>query len=61
MASNRGSGIWKKSSEIGNIKFRRSLYFIRDMQEGEWVTECDVRSVRPGYGLPPKYLEICFG
>ena len=26
---NRGSGIWKKSSEIGNIKFRRSLYFCK--------------------------------
>jgi len=46
----------QKSSEQGNVKFRRSLYFIRDLAQGQIVTKDDVRSVRPGYGLPPKML-----
>ncbi|MBB1472235.1 pseudaminic acid synthase [Luteimonas sp. MC1782] len=50
-----------KSSEQGNMKFRRSLYFVRDMQAGDVVTADDVRSVRPGYGLPPKYLNQVLG
>jgi len=47
----------RKSSELSNVKFRRSLYFVRDMQAGEVITEAHVRSVRPGYGLAPKELE----
>lgn len=45
-----------KSSERGNVKFRRSLYFVKDMEAGEIITEKCVRSVRPGFGLAPKYL-----
>lgn len=47
----------RKSSEQGNVKFRRSLYFVRDMKRGDLVTADCVRSVRPGYGLPPKFME----
>jgi len=48
-----------KSSEQGNIKFRRSLYFVKNLQAGEIITADTIRSVRPGYGLPPKhYWEI---
>lgn len=50
-----------KSSERGNAKFRRSLYFIKDMEAGEKITEECVRSVRPGFGLPPKYLPEILG
>ncbi len=46
-----------KSSERGSIKFRRSLYFVKDMKAGEVITEECVKSVRPGYGLEPKYLK----
>lgn len=46
----------RKSSEQGNVKFRRSLYFVKALKAGEAVTEDAVRSVRPGFGLPPKYL-----
>lgn len=50
-----------KSSEQGNIKFRRSLYFVRDMQAGDTVTTDAIRSVRPGYGLAPKHLDALLG
>ncbi|MDY6929930.1 MAG: SAF domain-containing protein, partial [Pseudomonadota bacterium] len=51
----------RKSSEQGNAQFRRSLYFVKDMKAGDVVTEDCVRSVRPGYGLAPKYLDKVIG
>lgn len=51
----------RKSSEEGNIQFRRSLYFVKDMQPGDVITPDCVRSVRPGYGLAPKYYEDIVG
>jgi N-acetylneuraminate synthase len=51
----------RKQSEAPNVKFRRSLYFVRDLAEGQEITGDDVRSVRPGYGLPPKYLNDLIG
>lgn len=51
----------RKSSEIGNVKFRRSLYFVKDMAAGEVITPDAVRSVRPGYGLLPRYLDEVIG
>jgi pseudaminic acid synthase len=51
----------RKSSEQGSIKFRRSLYFVRDMHAGDLITEGSVRSVRPGYGLAPKHLPDVIG
>jgi pseudaminic acid synthase len=51
----------RKSSETGNVKFRRSLYFVRDMKAGDVITVDTVRSVRPGFGLAPKYMEHVFG
>jgi pseudaminic acid synthase len=47
----------RKSSEKGNVKFRRSLYFVKDLRAGDLITADAVRSVRPGFGLPPKYLQ----
>jgi pseudaminic acid synthase len=51
----------KKSSEQANVKFRRSLYFVKDLQPGAVITPEDVRSVRPGYGLAPKHLDAVIG
>jgi N-acetylneuraminate synthase len=50
-----------KSSEQGNLQFRRSLYFVRDLPGGAVVTADAVRSVRPGYGLAPKHLDAVLG
>lgn len=51
----------RKSSEQGNVKFRRSLYFVKDLKAGEVITRDAVRSVRPGFGLAPKYLNSVIG
>lgn len=51
----------RKSSEQGNVKFRRSLYFVKDLRAGESITEDSIRSVRPGYGLAPKHLDSLIG
>lgn len=51
----------RKSSEQGNVKFRRSLYFVKDLKAGDVITADAVRSVRPGFGLPPKYLHEIIG
>jgi sialic acid synthase SpsE len=51
----------RKSSEQGNVKFRRSLYFVKDLKAGDVITADAVRSVRPGFGLAPKYLEAVVG
>lgn len=51
----------RKSSEQGNAQFRRSLYFVRDLNVGDLITIDAVRSVRPGYGLPPKALPNVIG
>lgn len=51
----------RKSSELSNVKFRRSLYLVRDVKAGEVITAEDVRSVRPGFGAPPKLLDQVLG
>lgn len=51
----------RKSSESGNVKFRRSLYFVKDLSAGDLVTEESIRSVRPGFGLEPKYTKQVVG
>jgi N-acetylneuraminate synthase len=51
----------RKSSEESNVKFRRSLYFVKDVKAGEVITDNHVKSIRPGYGIAPKYLEKIIG
>ncbi|WP_342238675.1 pseudaminic acid synthase [Inquilinus sp. OTU3971] len=50
-----------KGSEAGNIVYRRSLYVTRDVKAGETLTEANIRSIRPGYGLAPKHLPEVLG
>jgi len=51
----------RKSSEQGNVKFRRSLYFIRPLKAGDTIAPESIKSVRPGFGLPPKDLSSVIG
>jgi len=47
--------------ERGSVAFRRSIYVVRDVAAGEELTRDNVRSIRPGYGLPPKHLPEVLG
>lgn len=51
----------RKSSESGNVKFRRSLYFVESVKAGEIIGPQHVRCIRPGYGLAPKHLDTIVG
>jgi N-acetylneuraminate synthase len=51
----------RKSSEVANVKFRRSLYFVKALKAGDIITMDAVRSIRPGYGMAPKYIEGLIG
>ena len=51
----------QRSSRKSNKKCRRSLYFVRALKAGEVIGEECVRSVRPGYGLPPKMMAVIIG
>ena len=48
-------------SEDFGREYSRSLYVAEDMKAGDIITERNVRSVRPGYGLHPKYLPEIIG
>ena len=47
--------------EKSSLIFRRSLYISKDLEQGEQLSKDNLRVIRPGYGLAPKYYEILLG
>jgi len=48
-------------NELDSLKFRRSLYIVKDILAGETLTEENLKSIRPGLGLSPKYYRQLIG
>ena len=48
-------------AEKNSLVFRRSLYVTKDLKQGDVLTEENLRIVRPGLGLAPKYFDIALG
>lgn len=51
----------RKPSEQTNTKFRRSLYIVEDVNAGDLLNEKNLKSIRPGNGLPPKNFDKLLG
>lgn len=48
-------------AERKSLQFRRSLYVVQDLKAGDVLTAENVRAIRPGLGLPPKFLDQVLG
>lgn len=48
-------------AEVKSLKFRRTLYITQDLRAGDELTPANLRAIRPGGGLPPKYLDVFMG
>lgn len=54
-------GFRREKAEEGSKAFRRSLYFVKNLPPGHTIKEGDIRSIRPGLGLPPKVYNKLIG
>ena len=56
-----GVNYTRTESEKGSLVFRRSIFAVADIAEGEVLTEHNIRIIRPGHGLAPKHLPDVLG
>lgn len=54
-------GFERQKAEEGNKQFRRSIYFVKSLKAGDIISESDIRRIRPGLGLAPKYFDQLIG
>ena len=54
-------GFHRSIAEEGSRKHRRSLYFMNDLKKGAVIQACDIRAIRPGNGLSPKFADTVVG
>jgi pseudaminic acid synthase len=59
----KNSSLWLKlfDKQLKGREFSRSLYVVEDINCGELITEKNIRSIRPGYGLHPKFYHEILG
>ena len=57
----RSNKLSRTLGEKINKKFRRSLYFVKNLKKGKVITPKDIKRIRPGYGLEPKYYDDIIG
>lgn len=55
------SSFERPRAEQGSKVFRRSIYFVKDLKSGHVITNKDIRRIRPGHGLAPKYFDELIG
>lgn len=48
-------------AELKSKKFKRSIYIVKDLKKGDVITEENIRIIRPGLGLSPKYFDLLLG
>lgn len=54
-------GFYRTEAEASSRQFRRSIYFVRDLPAGAIIQAQDIRRIRPGFGLPPKFFDQIVG
>jgi pseudaminic acid synthase len=47
--------------EGASLAFKRSIYFVKPLKRGQIISQLDIRCIRPGFGLPPKYFDQIVG
>ena len=47
--------------EKASLKYRRSIYIVTDLKSGETLTTENIRTIRPGMGLPPSQMDLVLG